>query len=54
MEMTIAQILTKDQDAMLLRTPSPKMPGKDIVHWNLQWDGPQDEWVTLDPSVRGN
>ena len=32
MEMTIAQILTKDQDAVLPWTPSPKMPGKDIVH----------------------
>lgn len=23
--------------AMVLRTPSPIMPGKGVVYWNLQW-----------------
>lgn len=23
---------------MLLRTPSPQMPEKGIIYWNLQWD----------------
>lgn len=31
------QLSTMGQHAMLLRTPSPVMPGKGIIYWNLQW-----------------
>lgn len=26
-----------DAGAMLLRTPSPIMPGKHVIYWNLDW-----------------
>ena len=44
-ETAIALTLTMDQRAVLLRTPSPIMPGKGIIYWNLQWDVPLG-WVS--------
>lgn len=35
-ETAIALTLTVDRPAMLLRTPSSILPGKDIIYWNLQ------------------
>ena len=37
--------LTMDQCAVLLRTPSPIIPGKGVIYWNLQWDIPPG-WVS--------
>lgn len=41
----IALTLTRDQCAMLLRTPSPITPGKGVIYWSLQWDIPPG-WVS--------
>ena len=37
LERVIALIHTMDQCAMLLRTPSPIIPGKGLIYWNLQF-----------------
>ena len=52
----MAPTLTVYQPALLLRTPSPIAPGKEVTYWNLQWDIPPG-WVSyLAPptGVRGN
>ena len=41
-ETAIAPILTMAQSATLLRTPSPIMPGKGVIPWNLQWNVPPE------------
>lgn len=53
-ETVIALTLTMDQHAMLLRTPSPIMPGEGVSSWNLQWDISPDGRVTSPHWVRGN
>lgn len=53
-ETAIDQTLSRDQYAMLLRTPFPINPGIYIIYWNLQWDIPLG-WVSYFKSpVRGN
>lgn len=36
----IASTLVMDQGAMMMRAPSPIVPGKVTIYQNLQWDNP--------------
>lgn len=38
-------MLAMDQQALILKTVSPTIPGKGTIYWNLQWDVPL-RWIS--------